>query len=50
MLEKQLVKFTLGSIPIESVIKKSTGILRGKKVKCSLFFRQYLQAETVKKG
>jgi len=50
MHEKQLVKFTFGSIFTESVIKKSTGILSGKKVKCSLFFRRYLQAETVKKG
>jgi len=38
MIEKQLVRFIFGFIIIESVIKKSTGILRGKKVKCPLFF------------
>ena len=38
MREKQLVKYTYGFIYTESVIKKSAGILRGKKVKCPLFF------------
>ena len=38
MLEKQFVRFTFDFITTESVIKKSTGILRGKKVKCPLFF------------
>ena len=37
MIKKQLVRFTFGFIPTESVIKKYTGILRGKKVKCPLF-------------
>ena len=38
MWEKQLVIYTYGFISTESVIKKSAGILRGKKVKCPLFF------------
>ena len=38
MREKQLVIYTYGFISTESVIKKSAGILRGKKVKCPLFF------------
>ena len=37
MREKQLVKYTYGFIYTESVIKKSAGILRGKKVKCHCF-------------
>ena len=38
MREKQLAIYTYGSIFAENVIKKSAGILRGKKVKCPLFF------------
>jgi len=37
MLKKQFVRFVFGLLFTESVIKKSTGILRGKKVKCALF-------------
>ena len=38
MPKKQLVRFIFSLIFTETVIKNSTGILRGKKVKCPLFF------------
>ena len=50
MLEKQLDIFIFDSIYIESLIKKSTGILRGKKVKCHCFSDSTFKVKQLKKG